>query len=261
MQEEYQFIKAKKTDPNTTPCHEARANRARNLAALIHQTDKHQHPVGVHHNIGLPMQFAERRPGDDKAVDVYVQQAQVTKTGMHLDTLHAQGLMGFDPRHRYAYVMGEAYDWHRKLLEANDRTMLRKSYYASAMAGGGVMVLAMFDGKTPDPSDEMLADMGRMQTFFESIPFNDLSPNDALRHGGTRWVLAAPEKGRYLLYAPDNPATLGVRALRAGTYALTWFDPATGVRKVGANVAATGDTQFPKPAGMGAEVVLLLTKN
>ncbi|MCY7350637.1 MAG: hypothetical protein LH606_08205 [Cytophagaceae bacterium] len=256
VQEEYRFIKAKKSDANTTPCNNARANRARNLAALIKQTDEHQHPVGVHHNIGLPMQFT-----GDKAVDVYVQQAQVTKTGMHLDTLHAQGLMGFDPRHRYAYVMGEAYDWHRKLLIANDRTMLRKSYYASAMAGGGVMVLAMFDGKTPDPSDEMLTDMRRMQTFFESIPFNDLAPNDALRQGNTRWILAAPEKGHYLLYSPDNPAMLGVRALRAGTYSLTWFDPATGVRKTGAKVTAAGDTQFPKPAGMGAEVVLFLTKN
>ena len=129
------------------------------------------------------------------------------------------------------------------------------------MAGGGVLVLAMFDGKTPDPSDEILADMRRMQRFFESIPVNELTPHDALRHGGTRWVLAAPETSCYLLYSPDNPATLGVKALRAGTYALTWFDPATGVRKTATSQAVSGDAEFPKPAGIGAEGVLFLTKN
>jgi hypothetical protein len=260
VQEEFRFVKNHRKDPNATPCNEARATRVRNLAALIKQTDGHGHPVGIHHNIGLPMQFAERRPGDDEAVDVYVQQAEIRKTGMHLDTLHRAGTTGFDPRHRYAYLMAEGFDWHRKLLIAKDRTMLRKTYFASAMAGGGVLVLAMFDGKTPDPSDEMLGDFRRMQTFFESIPFNTLAPADDLRHGGTRWVLANPDQGRYLLYSPDNPASLGVKGLAAGTYTLRWFDPATGTKKTAVLTEKRGDAAFAKPAGIGEEAVLFLEK-
>lgn len=255
VQEEFRFIKNHRKDPNATPCNKARANRVRNLAALVRQTDEHGHPVGIHHNIGLEMQFA-----NDEVVDVYVQQAEIRRTGMHLDTLHRQGTTGFDPRHRYAYLMAEGFDWHRKLLLAKDRTMLRKTYFASAMAGGGVLVLAMFDGKTPDPSDEMLGDMRRMQQFFESIPFNTLAPMDSLGHGGTRWVLANPARGRYLLYSPDNPARLGVKGLPEGRYVLTWFDPETGTRQVQRNVNASGAATFAKPAGIGGEPVLYLVR-
>ena len=242
VQEEFRFLKNHRKDPNATPCNEARHRRARDLAALIKKTDEHGHPVGIHHNIGLSMQF-----GDDEAVDVYVQQAEIRKTGMHLDTLHREGTTGFDPLHRYAYLMAEGFDWHRKLLIAKDRTMLRKTYFASAMAGGGVLVLAMFDGKTPDPSDEMLGDFRRMQQFFESIPFNTLAPADDLRHGGTRWVLANPDQGRYLLYSPDNPANLGVKNISAGTYALRWFDPATGVEKTSEETIKQGASTFARP--------------
>lgn len=255
VQEEYRFIKTKKADPNREPCTEARTVRMLNLAALIKKTDGHGHPVGVHHNIGLPMQFA-----DDEAVDVYLQQSDVRNMGMNLDTLHAQGLLGFDTHNRYAYMMAECYNWHRKLLESKDRTMLRKSYYASALAGGGVLVLAMFDAKTPDPTDDMLADMRRMQQFFESIRINDLSPADTLQHGDTRWMMANSGKNHYLLYSPDNPANLGVKAMKKGSYALTWFDPETGTQKQNKQRVADGDARFVKPKGIGSEAVLYLSR-
>lgn len=264
VQEEFRFIKEKPKDANREPCTEARTNRVRNLANLIKESDEHAHPVGIHHNIGLPMQFAERQ-GGNQAVNLYVQQSDVRKTAgrpgpMNLDTLHAQGVSGFDPQHRYGYVMAECYDWHRKLLEAKDRPMLRKSYYASAMAGGGVLVLAMFDGKTPDPTDEMLGDMRRMQQFFEAIPFNTLAPADRLRHGGTRWVLANAETGQYVLYATDKSPNLGVKSLPKSRYTLTWFDPETGVKKEQQNVDASGDATFAKPGGLGQEVLLFVRR-
>lgn len=256
VQEEFRFIKAKKSDENTTPCNDARLNRARNLAGLIKRTDRHQHVVGIHHNVGVAMQFPA-----DTVVDLYMQQADVRKTWKNLDTLHAQGLTGFDHQHRYNYTMGECFDWHRWIQKDRDRALLRKTYFASAMAGGNVLVLAMFDGKTPDPTPDMLGDMRRMQTFFEAIPFNRMAPGDNLRHGGTRWVLANSEAGQYVLYAHDSPASLGVKNLRSGIYTLTWFDPATGKQEVKRGVKAGGDAVFAPPATIKEDVVLYLSRN
>lgn len=254
VQEEFRFVKQHKKDPNKTPCNEARLNRARNLAGLIKQVDRHQHVVGIHHNVGVAMQFPT-----DTVVDLYMQQADVRKTWMSLDTLHAQGLSGFDRQHRYNYTMGECFEWHRWIQRDKDRTLLRKTYYASAMAGGNVLVLAMFDGREPDPSPDMLGDMRRMQTFFESIPFNRMAPNDDLKHGGTQWVLANPEIGQYILYAHNNPSTLGIRNLQKGTYTLTWFDPATGRQNRVNRVIAEGNAAFDKPTSIQDDVVLYIT--
>ena len=255
VQEEFKFVGHAGA---RRPCDAARTRKAAEVAALIKQFDDHAHAVGVHHNIGDDMAFP-----DDPNVDVYVQQADV-RVGQgraDLDTLHAAGGpgRGFDPAHRYVYLMGEAYDWHHALMDDLDRAMLRKTYYASAMAGGGVTVLGMFGAEGP-PTDPMLQDMRRMQRFFESVPFNRMAPADELRAGATRWVLADADGGRYLLYHHAGGEDLGVRDLRPGRYALRWFDPVTGAETMQKDVEAAGDAAFPKPAGVGDEALLYLRR-
>lgn len=254
VQEEFKFVGHAGV---RRPCDAARVRKAGTLASLIKEFDDHDHPVGVHHNIGDPMAFP-----DHPDVDLYVQQADV-RVGEGqgtLEALHAAGLpgRGFDPEHRYNYTMGEAYNWHHVLMDDLDRAMLRKSYYASALAGGYVLVLGMYGAEGP-PTPEMLEDMRRMQTFFESSEFNRMAPHDALRYGSTRWVLADPEGGRYILYAYEDGDDLGVRGLRPGRYTLRWFDPVSGADIVQRDVEAAGDVSFQKPAGIGAERLLYLT--
>jgi hypothetical protein len=255
VQEEFKFVGH---SGRRRPCDEARISKAGAIAALIKEFDDHDHPVGVHHNVGDPMAFP-----DHPAVDIYVQQASVqpAKGRGNLATLHAAGQPGhgFDPQHRYNYTMGEGYDWHPKLVAAGDRTMLRKSYYATAMCGGYVMVLGMFPTEEgAEPSDEMLRDMRRMQTFFESIPFNRMAPHDEWRDAGTDWVLADPERGRYVLYTHGDAETLGVRSLRPGRYTLRWFDPASGNEETLRDVEVSGNAAFQRPRTIGSEAVLYL---
>lgn len=258
VQEEFKYVGQARGARN--PCNAARIKRTGRIAELIKQADPYGHPVGVHHNLGEPMAFASH-----PAIDVFLQQPAVEPKQQRgtLEHLHAAGQpgVGFDAGRRHVYFMAEAYNWHPTLCAAGDRAMLRKSYYASALTGGHVTVLGMYPTEAgADPTVEMLEDMRRMQRFFESLPFGSLAPHDKLAHGGTRWVLAEPAAGRYVLYADAAPATLGVKGLKAGTYALRWFDPVTGATVEQLNVAAAGEAVFAKPATIGAEAVLYLSR-
>ncbi len=238
------------------PCDDARIRKAELLADRVEAYDDHDHPIGVHHNIGEDMEFS-----DHPSIDVYLQQADVRPASGrgNVETFHDVGLpgAGFDVGNRFVYFMAEGYNWHPHLIEARDRAMLRKSYYATAMAGGHVTVLGMYPTEEgADPTDEMLEDMRRMQTFFESTNFNEMEPNDDLRYGDTQWVLAGADESSYILYHYEDGETLGVRGLPSGTYSLRWFDPADGAEVAEEGVTASGDTAFDKPADIGAEAVL-----
>ena len=253
VQEEFKFVGHA---GKRRPCDDARIRKAGAIAGLIKRYDDHDHPVGVHHNVGEPMAFP-----DHPDVDIYVQQADVRPANGrgNLEALHEAGRPGngFDPRHRFNYIMGEGYNWHPKLVEARDRAMLRKSYYATAMAGGYVTVLGMFPTEEgAEPTDAMLQDMRRLQRFFESTNFNEMAPDDALRHGDTRWVLADPGRRSFLLYTPDGGARLGVKGVHPGRYTLRWFDPEDGAEVVRRGVRASGDVVFEPPPTFGPEVLL-----
>lgn len=255
VQEEFYYVGPA---GNRQPCDAARLARTGRIADLIKQADDYNHPVGVHHNTGFPMAFAGH-----PSVDVFLQQpsTEPKKGRGTLEVLHAAGGagVGFDPQHRYVYFMAEAFDWHAVLCHRGDREMLRKSYYATALAGGHVAVLGMYPTELGrDPTDEMLQDMRAMQRFFESTELNALAPHDGLAWAGTRWMLANPARGRYILYTPDESPTLGVKRLPAGELELRWFDPATGRSSEEKRRHAGGDASFQKPRGIGAEAALYL---
>ncbi|MFZ5832550.1 MAG: hypothetical protein ACOY3P_20880 [Planctomycetota bacterium] len=258
VQEEFKFVGH---SGKRRPCDAARLKKVGEIASLIERHDDHDHPVGVHHNIGDAMAFP-----DHPAVDVYVQQADVRPAAGHgnLEALHAAGQPGhgFDAQRRYSYIMGEGYDWHPKLVAAGDRAMLRKTYYATATAGGYMLVLGMFPTEEgAEPTDAMLEDMRRVQQFFESIPVNTMAPHDELAAGDTDWVLAAPDHGRYVLYSHDGGEQLGIRGLKPGQYRLRWFDPVDGDDAiVETTVGADGPARFVKPKAIGAEAVVYVER-
>lgn len=233
-------------------CLPQREAKTRVVADLVRAADDHDHAIGVHHLTGSGMAIP-----DHPTIDVYVQQAG---NSYDLEQLHAAGQpgTGFDPEHRYVYIMGEATRWHPPLLQARDRTTLRRSYYATALAGGYVTVLGMYPTEEgADPTPEMLADMRRMQRFFESTRFNRMAPRDDLAHAGTRWVLADPGDG-YILYAYDGPERLGVKRVPPGLYKVRWFDPVTGVTIEDGERQVSGDAVVEKPDRIGEEVLVYL---
>jgi hypothetical protein len=235
------------------PCSDAQDKALMQAIAAEIRLYDNVHPVGVHHNSGQPMQF-----GGDLNIDVFAQQTCGTASTRSVDSLHAVAQRG-----TWVYVMAECHPWHRDLLAQNNRDTLRQSAWATAMAGGYFLLYDAYErstGPVPhDPSVELLRDLRTLTNFMHSTPFNTLSPRDDLAMGGTRWVLANPTKGKYILYTNQSSATLSVRNLAPGDYALTWLDAVSGQRVVQTRNAS--QAPFAKPAGMGNEVALFLDGN
>jgi hypothetical protein len=248
VQEELRYVGP--TEPRQ-PCDEARRERMRRLARVIRANDPHPHPIGVHHNVGVAMEFA-----DDPAIDVYLQQADTTKARATLDSLHASGVSGFDREGRHAYVMAEAYDWHHVIMRQRDRAALRRTMYASVLAGGGFLVLGMFTDS--DPTPEMLGDMRRLQRFMEAVDFERMAPADALASAATRWVLA--DRGRSHVAYTDADGPLGLAELPAGRWRLRWLDPVDGDTADEEREHGGGAATFARPASLGSEALVWIRR-
>jgi hypothetical protein len=128
--------------------------RQRALAAAIRAADPGARDRR-HHMNGQGMQF-----GGDPNVDLYGQQAGGVNGWVGVDAMHDRaGKAGWG---NWIYVMAEAHPWHKDLARRRqcNRTTLRQSSWASALAGGYVLLYDAFE--THDPTDEMLADLRRL---------------------------------------------------------------------------------------------------
>jgi hypothetical protein len=227
-------------------------DRQRGLAAAIRAADP-IHPIATHHMNGAGMVFTS-----DPNIRVFGQQTGVQSPEAMHDSAGKQGWGN------WVYVMAEAHPWHKDLIGAGNRDLLRRSNWATALSGGYVMMYDSFESN--DPTDAMLDDLRRLRLFMESTPFNRLSPlfDTALNNAkldNTKYILANQGEGLYILYGDSNTNKLGVNGAPAGTYSLKWFDPLDGstVNQT-ATVAAGAQASFTKPASIGSEAVLYLRK-
>ncbi|MEM9037742.1 MAG: hypothetical protein AAGD18_24355 [Actinomycetota bacterium] len=202
------------------------------------------HPLGVHHNNGESNQYL-----GNTDIDVFAQQICGSRSVRSVDGIHDAGEWGED-----VYVMAECHPWHKDLLASGDRTTLRRTFWASAMAGGYVLFYDAWEAT--DPTDEMLADLGRINTFMDGARFDETEPRDDLAAADTRFVLADPTDGVYLLWADDAPATMGVDGMAAGTYRLRWFDPVDGATVEQVVAVSDDGGSFPVPAELGDEAAV-----
>jgi hypothetical protein len=247
-QEEYRW-----SDGALAGCSDA-DNDARQigLAAAIRAADP-IHPIGAHHRADSPMAFP-----NDPNIGVFGQQTASSS----VDAMHdSAGKNGWG---EWVYVMAEAHPWHKDLIGAGNRDALRLSNWASAMAGGYVMMYDSFESH--DPTDAMLDDLRRLKLFMESTQFNRMAPlfGTALTNAkldGTKYVLANESAGLYILYGDINTSTLGVRNAPVGNYSLKWFDPVSGATVDETKAVNTvGLASFTKPSGIGPEAALYLRK-
>lgn len=217
--------------------------KAEALAAEIRKHDD-VHPLGVHHNNGQTNQYL----GNDD-IDVFAQQVCQQDRFRSVDGLHDAAEFGED-----VYVMAECHSWHKDLLDAGDRTTLRQSFWSSVMGGGYVLFYDAWESN--DPTDEMLADLGRINEFMDTTRFAETGPADQLAAAGTKWVLASESADVYIAYSNDNPSSMGVQGISAGSYELGWFDPLTGVSVNEVVTVTAGTATFPVPSQIGNEVAL-----
>lgn len=218
--------------------------RVRNIAAVIHETDKHRHVIAVHKNESLT--FDEFT--DDAAIGQFaVQYNKGTAEALHDGICAAWRNTGG----RCNLNMAEA-------GEFGFGPAAREKCWACAMAGAYVMALD-WSFNTPDaPSAADLNACGYLVRFFQSTNVNEMAPHDELRASGTQYLLAAPGFA-YIAYASKPVTSLGVKDMPAGTYSLNWFDPATGKSDTHAWVAIEpGEQHWACPPGFDGPVALYL---
>jgi len=240
----------------------------RAIAAEIRLHDP-VHPIGVHHNNGQAMQFAAP---DEPVINVFAQQICNNANVRNPAGIHAAAQRG-----DWVYAMAECHPWHLQLLHADKRRMLRLSNWATAMAGGYVLMYNAYEcqerGKlcsldingnpvSPndphDPSSGMLGDLRRLREFMEASRFSELSPADPRATDDTDWVLANDSAGAWIAYANNTPDVMGVSGLGNAELRLRWFNPASGAEVI--QLASSQDSPFAVPGSLGEEVALFIER-
>ncbi|MGH9673811.1 MAG: serine hydrolase [Bryobacteraceae bacterium] len=229
------------------------ANWQRHVSAIaeaIRAADDHDHVIASHQLAGNAFFHAADPNIAQFAIQTHASLVN-TREAFHDYLVQAWRLADG----RYNLNMSEDL-MHRQLAEKGDRTAIRQRNWAAAMAGSYVMTLGLDGAATPE---EWLADLRRIQLFFESTAFSGMAPADDLKRGDTEYVLA--DTGAYILYSSNAKATLGARRRDAGIYDLKWFDCVTGrVVEQKALRAADGDHVWSKSAGLGLEAALYATR-
>lgn len=222
------------------------AARASSIAAVIHNADKHRHVISVHKNESLAFdEFADNPDISQFAVQYNVKTA---------DDLH-EGLVTAwqDAKGRYNITLSEAAGF-------GFGATAREKFWACAMAGAYGMALDWRFDAQDAPSVEDLSACGRLVRFFEATNFNEMSPHDRLRAGGTRYVLAVPGD-RYIAYGSASEKGIGLKGMERGMYSLCWFDPASGKREIQERVlVSAGTQQWDRPSGFDNEVAVYIRR-
>lgn len=219
------------------------AARVSNIAAVIRAIDDRDHVIAVHKNHGLNFsEFANNPNLDQFAIQYNVSSASALHTGMVRAWNNADG--------RYNLNMAEAAG------HGTGATARRKNW-AVAMGGAYVMVLG-WTIDTTSISD--LRGCGRLRRFMELTNFNEMSPHDELRYGGTEYVLALPGDS-YIAYASALSGDIGLRDMTAGLYNFNWYDIISGTTVVETNISvAEGDQTWRKPADIGNELAVYIIR-
>jgi hypothetical protein len=219
------------------------AARVSNIAAEIRAADDRDHVIGVHKNHGLNFsEFANNPNLDQFAIQYNVSTASALHTGMVTAWNDADG--------RYNLNMAEA-------ARYGTGTTARRKNWAVAMGGAYVMVYG-WTIDTTSISD--LRGCGRLRRFMEFTNFNEMSPHDELKYGGTKYVLALPGDS-YIAYASALSGDIGLRDMAAGQYNFNWYNITNGTTVVQTNISvAEGDQTWRKPADIGNELAVYIIK-
>jgi hypothetical protein len=157
-------------------------------------------------------------------------------------------------------VLAELFEWHRDLLAAGDRTNLRRSNWAAAMAGAaGTLVLGTWAPQVTPPTQAMLDDMYLVHALLKGNDKSDLSNADSTRSGTTRYVRKNSTNSKMLVYS-ESCTTVpypAVTSLRSGTYRATWMNTIDGT-KVAETISFNGGAHNfgVPPTGIGAECAI-----
>ena len=159
---------------------------------------------------------------------------------------------------RYVNVMSES-----KASFNLDSTALRKYHWGIAMGGAYIMELKWWywGATSAEPKAGELEACGNLRKFFESTTFNEMAPNDGLRSGSTKYVLANPGVS-YIAYTDNFATNMGLTSMTAGTYNFTWYDIINNKSSTQNNVnVGSGIQNWTRPSDItGAETAVYIKK-
>lgn len=220
------------------------ARRVSKIAAAIRAADDHDHVIAVHQNSGIIFDFA-----DDPNIEQFAIQYNV---GSSFEIHSAMVAAWRNARGRYNLNMAEVA--HGGVGNGSEA---RKKIWAMAMGGAYVMVNGWNIKDTPLND---LEDCGRLISFIESTNFNEMSPNDELRYGGTEYVLALPGDS-YITYASNLSGDIGLKGMTACTYDFKWYDVKNGATILQKDVGVIdGDHTWTKPVSIGNELAVYIKR-
>jgi hypothetical protein len=214
------------------------------IAERIKLTDAYDHVIAVHKLSGLTFsEFADDPNIDQFAIQYKKSEIRRNHYAMVTAWNHAAG--------RYNLNFAEPDNNYGSIVFS------RKRNWAVAMGGAYMMPIGWDIATT---TTTYLEDAGRLVHFMESTTLNEMAPNDALAFEGTEYVLASPNES-YIIYSSNLKGNIGLKNMTAGSYDLTWYDPTDGTTIVQNNLTvSSGDQSWSKPAGIGNEVAVYITK-
>ncbi len=237
----------------------ARMPHFKKIAALIAETDNHNHPIVQSFVVTNDPEGDFPQDGitsDDYVGDPHIRVVTWLHVVPHKDD--------FDKQHQ-EYLSYYRRDAARFVVMKNEtyhhpRRGRASRIYMWSCAMTGMHCLEAYHHAADPSHEETLADDGRINAFMERTDFHKMRPRDDLAAGSTKWVLADPGNS-YIAYAYDSSGPMGVKGIAAGEYSLTWFDPVDGdtVTLSGVSVSA-GDAAWAKPDKIGGEVALYIKR-
>jgi hypothetical protein len=236
----------------------ARTQHFKEIGEVIARADDHNHPIVQ--SFVVPNDPDGDFPPDGVLTDAYIGDPNirlvtwlhVVQQGDDLERMHREYL---DYRNRGAsdFVVVKNESFHHP----RGGPLSRKYMWSAAMAGMHSLEAYHHADTTPE---DTLKDDARIKTFMEQTDFYRMKPRDDLSMGSTKWVLANPNES-YIAYTYNYSGPMGIRAMKAGTYELKWFDTVNGNTVTQTRLSVSSpDVAWHKPDSFGNEIALYIKR-
>ena len=244
----------------------ARTAHFKKIGEVIAKTDNYHHPIVQ--SFVVPGDPEGDFPKDGVTTDDYagdpnirvITWLHVVPNGKDYEKQHAAYLQFANlDRKRFVAMKNETFHHPRNGVES------RRYMWSCAMTGLHTLEAYHHAGGVPKnpkyaTEDATLREDGLLRRFMEQTDFYQMSSNDALAAGSTKWVLARPGES-YIAYTYDYWGPMGLKSVHAGTYDLLWFDPQSVAQVEQKSVPVkTSSPSWSKPATLGNEIALYLKR-
>ena len=241
----------------------SRTRHFQKIAEVIARTDNHNHPVVQ--SFVTPNDPDEDFPKGgampaDYAGDPHIRVVTWLHVVPHGDDfdMHYNELLFYRKLAADTFIVMKNETFDRPYTRTGNDALRRRYTWCAAMAG--LHSLEAGHNASRPANAPRLREDAFLSRFMEQTDYYRLRPRRDLAAGSTKWVLANPGSS-YIAYTYSATGPLGLKGITAGTYDLVWLDTINGASVVQKAVRAPdGEVKWTKPASLGEEVALYVTR-